>query len=709
MDAQAKARKPKTKRMKADAYARHKEAMRQARREQSSASRDIAPLPACVDPARRESCRPNFRLFCETYYSQTFRDPWSKDHLTVIDRIERVVLTGGQFAIAMPRGYGKTSLCEAAALWALLYAHRRFVCIVGPSDGHGVELLESIMTELEDNERLLEDFPEVVYPFVRLEHITQRARGQTFEGEPTRIKLAKQEIVFPTIPTSAVSGSVFAVRGITGRIRGLKHKQADGTPIRPDLVIIDDPQTEESAASMSQCASRERTINGAILGLAGQKTRIAALMTLTVIQTGDMADRLLDRKLNPQWQAERTKMVYAWPTRTDLWDRYSELWHECKQNRPGEEPVEAYEFYRANQAAMDEGAVVAWPQCVVPGDISAIQTAYNKRLAMKDHAFWAECQNEPLPDADAPVSDLSSEQCAARTNGVARGVVPLGSSQITAFIDVQKDVLFWAVVAWSAQCSAAIIDYGAYPDQKRPYWTLGDVTKTLRDVAPGAGVEGALYAGLRTLIDRFGTAKYRREDGAEMGIDRAMIDANWGPSTDLVYQAIRTSPHSGLFRPSHGRYVGASAAPMSDWAKRDGDRLGPGWRERLSTEKNRAIRHVVYDTNQWKSFVRGRLTTAPGDRGAMTLCGRGAETHRMLADHLTSEIPVPTTARSRTIDEWKQTPGRDNHWLDCIVGCAVAASTLGVSLESSLGGDRPAAKSVGAAWRAAKERRGHRG
>jgi hypothetical protein len=44
---------------------------------------------------------------------------------------------------------------------------------------------------------------------------------------------------------------------------------------------------------------------------------------------------------------------------------------------------------------------------------------------------------------------------------------------------------------------------------------------------------------------------------------------------------------------------------------------------------------------------------------------------------------VQTTARDRTIDEWKLRASHpDNHWLDCLVGAAVAASIQGVSLRS---------------------------
>jgi len=34
------------------------------------------------------------------------------------------------FAFAMPRGSGKTALARCAALWAILYGYRPFVCVI---------------------------------------------------------------------------------------------------------------------------------------------------------------------------------------------------------------------------------------------------------------------------------------------------------------------------------------------------------------------------------------------------------------------------------------------------------------------------------------------------------------------------------------------------------------------------------------------------
>jgi hypothetical protein len=70
-----------------------------------------------------------------------------------------------------------------------------------------------------------------------------------------------------------------------------------------------------------------------------------------------------------------------------------------------------------------------------------------------------------------------------------------------------------------------------------------------------------------------------------------------------------------------------------------------------------------------------------GDRGCLSLFGDKPEMHRLFAEHITAEYRVKTEGRGRTVDEWKLRPSAvDNHWLDGLVGCAVAASIQGVIL-----------------------------
>lgn len=660
-----------------DPYETLKERARARNAALSLAGRDIGELPPIVNADQKLCGKSDFRLFCESYFPQTFHLPWSPDHLKVIARIEQAVIHGGLFAMAMPRGSGKSSICECACIWSVLYGHREFVCLIGSDEGHAMDMLESIKTELDGNELLLQDFPEVVYPIQRLDGIANRCSGQLYRGQRTHIAWTAKEIVLPTMEGSVASGAIIKVAGITGRIRGMKYKRADGRTVRPSLVVLDDPQTDESARSLSQCATRESILAGAVLGLAGPGKKISGIMPCTVIHPGDMADNILDRDRHPEWNGERTKMVYSFPTDEKLWQRYAEIRADCL--RRGEGITEATDFYGQNRDAMDAGAVIAWPERHNYDELSAIQHAMNLKL-QDEAAFFAEYQNEPLPEDVDNEGELTADQIAAKINRMKRGEVPIGANHLAMFIDVQATLLYFVVAAWEDDFTGYVIDYGTYPDQKRPYFTLRDARRTLALATKTTGLEGAIYAGLEALTREYLGREWRRDDGAMLRIERCLIDANWGSSTDVVYQFCRQSAHAGIVMPSHGRFVGASSQPFSEYKRRAGDRVGHNWRI-PNVHGKRAVRHVVFDTNYWKSFVHARLAVPMGDRGCLSLFGDTPEHHRMLAEHLTAEYRVKTEGRGRTVDEWKLRPERgDNHWFDCLVGCAAAASLQGAVL-----------------------------
>lgn len=649
----------------------------------SLAGREIGTPPKPKHPKLREKAERDFRFFCERYMAAKYSRPWSPDHLRVIARIETVTLEGGLYGMVMPRGSGKTSLSEDGCLWSLVCGHRRFVVLIGSDAEAASDMLDSIKAELETNDLLAEDFPEVCFPIRKLEGIALRARGQTSGGEPTNIGWTADEMVLPTIAGSKASGGIIRVRGITGRIRGLKVGSQ-----RPDLVLIDDPQTEESANSPTQCDSREATIRGAILGLAGPGQKIAGLATLTVVRSGDLADRLLDRDRNPQWQAERMKLVYAWPTATKLWEEYAEKWRDGL--RTGEGTAAATEFYRSNRPAMDEGAVVGWKDRFNPDELSAIQHAHNLRLERGEPAFQAEYQNEPInPALNLGGSKITAELVEEKRNQLRRQDIPGECVAVTCHIDVQRDVLFFVVAAWTQDFRGYVIDYGSEPEQPMSYFSLSKVATTLAQKAPGAGFEGALYAGLSRLTARLLSAPWRLENGTYLAIGRCLIDARWGKSTDVVRRFTRESPFHGVLLPSLGEGITASKRPMSQYRQAKGDKAGLNWR--IPVPQRGQTRYVHYDTNFWKSFAADRLCAAPGDIGSLTIFGHERtgkpNHHQMLADHLTAEFSTPTIGRERRVDEWAlKRGGLDNHLFDCLVGSFVAASMEGCSLPTVAAG-----------------------
>lgn len=665
----------------ARSYEDRRNAERDRQAEQSLAGRDIGPLPEVVNPDRKAACERNFQLFCESYFPETYSLAWSPDHLKVIEKIETAVLRGGLSALAMPRGSGKTTITESAALWSMLYGHREFVVLIGATESAALELLDSLKTELEVNERLAEDFPEVCYPVAQLEGIANRCAGQLYKGERTRITWTSNEIVLPTVEGSRASGIIVRVAGITGRIRGMKFKRSDGRNARPSLVVIDDPQTSESAGSLEQTRKRVRVLAGDILGLAGPGQKISGIMPCTIIRPGDMADIILNRNTHPDWNGEKTRMVYRFPTNMKLWEEYAEIRAEALRTEGNFQ--KATEFYLANREAMDAGAEVSWEARFNHDEVSALQHAMNLKF-QDEAAFQSEYQNDPLPDDTADDSLLSVDEICAKINGLARRRVPLKCDRLTMFVDVQKALLFYVVIAWAEDFTGAVIDYGSWPDQHRHEYSLADANPSIQTLFPKAGFEGALYAALSALTDECLGREWEREDGAVLKIERALVDANWGQSTDVVYQFCRQSSHAGVILPSHGRYVGASSKPMTEYRKQQGDRLGFNWMIPNVAGK-RAIRHVIYDTNYWKSFIHARLAVPVGDKGSLTLYGRIPGAHQLFAEHLTAEYCVKTQGRGRTVDEWKLKPqSHDNHFLDCVAGCAVCGSMLGASLPETL-------------------------
>ena len=122
----------------------------------------------------------------------------------------------------------------------------------------------------------------------------------------------------------------------------------------------------------------------------------------------------------------------------------------------------------------------------------------------------------------------------------------------------------------------------------------------------------------------------------------------------------------------------ASSVPLNERKKQPGEWRGDNCYEKKND--GRIIRHIGFDSNYWKSAVMKRLATAQGDTGCLAIHGSNSREHRLFADHLTSEYRTPTAGHGRRLEEFKIKVNRDNHWLDCIVGCAVGANREGCKI-----------------------------
>lgn len=650
-------------------------------RRKSEEIRDIGPPPAVADEAAKRVVSENLEEFLKRFFPSVFNWPFSQDQRESLSRMDYIVDRGGLQVIADPRGTGKTQRALRTAIKAILTGKRKYVCLVAATDKKAKSLIKAARTILGYNEELYRLFPNEIHGFPQLRGSNKKAQGQICCGVETAIHFGADKIIFPTITGSVASGAVISSCGITGDVRGQFHTRQDGAVIRPDLILIDDPQTKESAGSPDQTQERLEIIEGDILGMAAPDTAMACVALCTVIEKGDLSDRLLSLQ---KWHGKRTKTINVMPTNMAAWDKYFEDISEAERIK---EPERINAAYLASRDVLDEGCVVAWEHKKEQNDVSAIQSAMHLLYRCGPTAFAAEYQNEPLDNA-AGTDQPTFSGLDTKLTQLERGVVPVWATKLTMGIDVQGRLLFWAVVAWADDMTCSVVDYGAWPEQSRGYFTLGDAAPTLQQASGLSQLPGALHWGMTGLMAAKLGKSFIREGGGEISIGRAVVDANWGESTDVVYEFCRRSTFGGILVPSHGRGIKAGDKPMNEWASKPTETHGWHW-VLTPGDGKRAVRHVVFDTNHWKTTMSNRAMAVLGEPGTMTVYGSRQETHRMLMDHLTSESPTKTSGRGRELWEWKAQPGRDNHWMDCLSLAGVGASMLGCALKGVIGFARP--------------------
>jgi hypothetical protein len=659
-------------------------------RRDSAAERDIGPVPAVTDANwnRRARCIADPELFLKTYFGfhPYFSQPFCPDHRRVIEKAEHCIRHGDRFAYVMPRSHGKTSLCRGFVIRAFLFGLRQFALFVGAADSHARRSLSAIKEMLERSPRLLEDFPEIIYPIRALEGNSKRQQGQTCLGQPTQIYWGKDFIRLPICPTQptirAEQGGGYAALAAAS---GLLGSGITGTNVggrRPDFLVVDDPQTRQSARSDSQCAMREEILAAMVTGIASPGVKLAAFMPCTVIRENDMADRHLDHEKHPEWSFERCRLLYSFPKRMDLWEanknirtNYDPYSGPADKQRAADE---ATGHYIDHQAEMDEGAAASWAERFNVDEVSAIQNAMNL-FADNEYAFMAEMQGQPKPALQGNVKEMTREEVEERLSNHPRLTVPHGGTKVTAFIDVQGIGLLWYLVCWwKDDFTGGVLHWGTLPDQDRPYFTKQNAPRLLE-----AG-DQALHAGIKALAAELLRWQFQTEKGAPLMLDLLLIDS--GHQADLVYEVVRQLRAAGFgdrVLPSKG--FGSKASDpkgFTEGAKHQGERRGFEWRLPPPQEA-RGVRLLSYNSNGWKSFLWDRIAVKDGARGSLTFFGSDPKEHLLLFDHLFAEYRdrIKSERTGREMDEWHARGNQDNDLLDCLVGCAVAASVCGVRLE----------------------------
>jgi len=624
-----------------------------------------------IDWERRNACKDDLALFAKTYFAIMCSLDWGDNHLVALKRMQYSIENGGQFAFAMPRGEGKTSLSEIALIWASVYRKRRYIVLVAAKDGKAKELMKDIKMFLRHNKMLAKDFPELLYPIECINNNARKAETQTYNGEPTEITWVANKVVYPTLMDfeypdevdAPIPCGILETAGITGDIRGRHHTLPSGEILRPDFVIIDDPQTNESSRSPDQCKARVGILNADILGLAGPDQKISAFMPCTIIHNNDMAEQMLN---DPNWHGEVSAMIVTWPENMDLWEEYNVV--RLASNKKMDQGKSACAFYKKHKKKLEKGAKVSWEARIRKGELTALHTAMNLFFEQGERAFWSEYQNQPLSEF-ANLLDIEPHMVRDSANGMKALEVPAGCQFLTAMIDINvASGLHYTVLASTNAMEVHCPYYGRYPeDTKRALWTRKE-TGGLTEVQ-------AVFNAIIAVTNTLSNMEFKC-GGKRMHIDIISIDC--GYLMDTVFSACKVADGNLPYT----KVVASRGYPNKYWKENKVVGMPADNVYRSKFDGKGAV--VKHNADYWRERVHQSFLLGAGAPGSITLFGK-PEVHEYFSEHICGERLLEHFQTER--DEyynWQRVPGRKNDLLDSTVAALALMSVLGASFDGAL-------------------------
>jgi hypothetical protein len=615
----------------------------------------------------REKYRYNLEGFLLNCMPRTFNMPFADCHREVIKGLQHAVLHGGNKAVALPRGTGKTSIAIGATIWAILYGHVRFGAVVAADQDAANKILQSIKTEL-----WLSDGIGKLWPYLQSYLATGDGDGNKYrhilndDGSPPLIKWGANVLKLPSVPEEYKcewSGAVIQCKGLTSGVRGMQYKLPDGTTLRPSLALIDDPQTKDSARSQSQTDTREEIVEADIMGLAGPDKAISAFMLCTPIEPNDMAMRYLDNKIHGDWNGTHVPMIIKFPDAVDtLWEEYRILYMKALQG--GEIPDKAYDYYLENRDAMDLGGIVYWEARKQDTEHSALQSAMNLRFK-RGNAFLTEYQCEPVYRNAGKPYQIDEIQVMEKCNGFNRLFLPKDCKIIVTGTDINYSGLNTTVVGSTNDAVRYIADYQTFPGNGKDLYDPSRRKKSDSDLA-------AIARALDEHIPAIASARYMR-DGKLVPPDLILIDCgNW---MDLVFRwcQMNRAKLGGMVFPSRGR--SASKYRPSQLVGQPGD----GWH--VADWKNRG-RVLVHNSDAWRMRTQQAFIVPNAVPGSVSLFGKLPHTHKTFADEICAEILdeyIEETDGGNVFYKWTNKVGVRNDKLDSTTMAFAGLSYMGAS------------------------------
>lgn len=653
---------------------------------------------------RRARLEKDVQRWLRYYFPGVFEYDFTGNQSAIVQAILLAAMEGGDQAIAAPRGDGKTSIAECVIVYCVLKGILIFPVIFAATGDDAERILANIKQRLEENERLVEDYGEVCGPAAALEGLPNRANGQVASGnigaakfgeQRTKIRWSGRQIVLPTITCkgSRANGQVIATRGLDAAVRGIRY----GT-LRPDLALIDDPETRDIATS-SDDRQRDKLalkIDQDIAGCAGQKRRLARVILTTIMDRKALSYKYTDRDQKPSFRGRRFRYLVTPPDRSDLWEEFVSL---QQADWAADPPTQkAHQLYLERRAEMDAGAVVGNPHRRGNDlEASALETYYVEVARVGQASVSTEYDNDPPEEAGPVESGITAHRIQRQVSGFPRKIVPPGCAVVVQGIDVKKIALHWTVRAWRSDATGYTIDYG-----------IQEVHGTT--VGSDEGLDMALVKAIHARMEAIQEDPYCTLDGEVAPVALTLVDAGW--RTDAVYHACRQLGLGILPAMGFGQSAGCVGARFADQVRSTADKKpGDGW---FQKRQPKGVWLVCCDTDRWKRWEHDRWLTDPTKPGCLFMWGEAGDdpkrlsvdqkAHHSYSHHIAAEVEAEEVVKGKLVRKFKA-KSDNNHWLDASYLADVAANMKGIAL---LRGPQKPQQTPQGGWFAAQDAKGKR-
>lgn len=317
-----------------------------------------------LSKSRRALSR-NFPIFRQMYFLHYHKVPDGQFQTEFSNMLsEMTYKRGSKNAVASPREIAKTTILQEYIIYTICHKLEDFIMIISNTSDQAVGLVRDIKYELETNELLIRDFPEVC--------------GIGTKPEPAR--WTQKELI-------TKNGIKIIGLGTEQQVRGRRNRE-----FRPSLIVLDDYEPAESIQNPDSYYKLQDLLTKGILKSGSSRTNVIYVGTIHTYNS--LLAQLISPDAFPGWNKKTYRSIISWSEEPKLWEDWVKIFHYQEAYNGEEGPVAAHKFFGANQVAMLKGTSVLWPASKNYYDLMVIREREGYI------SFDSEMQNDPINPRD---------------------------------------------------------------------------------------------------------------------------------------------------------------------------------------------------------------------------------------------------------------------------------------------------------------------